>query len=82
VTYRSLAWTEDALCRQIGGEPFFVDDGESVAPARRICARCPVTEPCLNYALTAMTSATDVGGVYGGTTYTQRRELRAKGRAA
>jgi hypothetical protein len=37
---------------------------------------------CLNYALTTMTSATDVGGVYGGTTYTQRRELRAKGRAA
>jgi WhiB family redox-sensing transcriptional regulator len=82
MTYSSLAWTEHALCRQVGSEPFFVDDGASVAPARRICARCPVAEPCLNYALTTMTSATDVGGVYGGTTYTQRRELRAKGRAA
>jgi hypothetical protein len=29
-----------------------------------------------------MTSATDVGGVYGGTTYTQRRKLRTEGRAA
>jgi WhiB family redox-sensing transcriptional regulator len=82
VTYRSLAWTEDALCRQVGSEPFFVDDGKSVAPACRICARCPVADDCLNYALTTMTSATDVGGVYGGTTYTQRRELRAKGQAA
>jgi WhiB family redox-sensing transcriptional regulator len=82
MSYRSLAWTEHALCRQVGSEPFFVDDGASVAPARRICARCPVTEPCLNYALITMTSATDVGGVYGGTTYTQRRELRAKGGAA
>jgi WhiB family redox-sensing transcriptional regulator len=82
MTYRSLAWTEDALCRQVGSEPFFVDDGKSVAPARRICARCPVTDDCLNYALTAMTSATDVGGVYGGTTYTQRRLLRAKRQAA
>jgi WhiB family redox-sensing transcriptional regulator len=82
MTYRPLAWTEHALCRQIGGEPFFVDDGKSVAPARRICARCPVTDDCLNYALTAMTSATDLGGVYGGTTYTQRRELRAKRQAA
>jgi WhiB family redox-sensing transcriptional regulator len=82
MSYSSLAWTEHALCREVGAEMFFVDDGESVAPARRICARCPVAEPCLNYALTNMTSATDVGGVYGGTTYTQRRQLRAKGRAA
>jgi WhiB family redox-sensing transcriptional regulator len=82
MSYPSTAWTEHALCREVGAETFFVDDGESVAPARRICARCPVTADCLNYALTTMTSATDVGGVYGGTTYTQRRQLRAKGRAA
>jgi WhiB family redox-sensing transcriptional regulator len=82
MSYRSLAWTDKALCRQVGSELFFVDDGASVAPARKICARCDVAEPCLNYALTTMTSATDVGGVYGGTTYTQRRQLRAKGRAA
>jgi WhiB family redox-sensing transcriptional regulator len=82
MSYPSTAWTEHALCRQVGSETFFVDDGESVAPARRICARCPVAEPCLNYALTTMTSATDVGGVYGGTTYTQRRALRAKRQAA
>jgi WhiB family redox-sensing transcriptional regulator len=82
MTCPSTAWAERALCREVGSELFFVDDGASVAPARRICARCPVTDDCLNYALTTMTSATDVGGVYGGTTYTQRRKLRTEGRAA
>jgi WhiB family redox-sensing transcriptional regulator len=82
MSHPSLAWAERALCREVGSEMFFVDDGASVVPARKICARCDVAEPCLNYALTTMTSATDVGGVYGGTTYTQRRQLRAKGRAA
>jgi WhiB family redox-sensing transcriptional regulator len=82
MTYPSTAWTERALCREVGSEMFFFDTGESAAPARRICARCDVTDDCLNYALTTMTSATDVGGVYGGTTYTQRRKLRTEGRAA
>jgi WhiB family redox-sensing transcriptional regulator len=65
----------DALCREVDAELFF-DDGGSVEPARKICARCTVAEPCLNYALTAMTSATDLGGVYAGTTHKQRRKLR------
>jgi hypothetical protein len=82
MSYPSLAWTEHALCREVGAETFFVDDGASVAPARKICARCDVAEPCLNYALTIMDNSTDVGGVYGGTTRAQRRKLRTEGKAA
>jgi WhiB family redox-sensing transcriptional regulator len=66
-----------ALCRQIDtGELFFPEKGGSTAPAKAVCARCPVQEPCLQYALDH-----PVDGVWGGTSVRERQALaRAAGR--
>ena len=40
--------------------------------ARRICADCPVKEPCLEYALVTNQDT----GVWGGTSEEERRKLR------
>jgi WhiB family transcriptional regulator, redox-sensing transcriptional regulator len=45
--------------------------------ARKICARCPVQEPCLEYALTEMSTFDDGAGMYAGTTAMERRVLRS-----
>ena len=74
-------WTADAACRDIGPGIFFpvegASDTTSYDEARGVCARCPVQEPCLAYAL-------DLGipdGVFGGLTPMERRKAK-KGRTA
>lgn len=69
------AWFDDALCRQVDPELFFPSKGESAAPARAVCARCPVQAECLMFAL-QFPVRNDISGVYGGTTFRQRRRLR------
>ena len=64
-------WAEDALCAQTDPELFFPDKGGTCAPARRVCARCPVRAECLQDAL-------DTGerfGIRGGLSERQRRKL-------
>jgi hypothetical protein len=41
----------------------------------KICVNCPVTEQCLNFAL-SFPQADDMHGVYGGTTAKDRRAIR------
>ena len=48
--------------------------GESAESARRVCARCPVREPCLDYAITNRI----VYGVWGGLTGRERRALQSR----
>lgn len=43
-------WRKNAACID-RPELFFPADGERVAPARRICADCPVKKPCLDFAM-------------------------------
>jgi WhiB family transcriptional regulator, redox-sensing transcriptional regulator len=38
---------ESALCAQVDPELFFPEKGGTPAPAKSICARCPVTALCL-----------------------------------
>jgi WhiB family transcriptional regulator, redox-sensing transcriptional regulator len=67
------SWRDRVACRGTDPDPFFPERGESADPARQICARCPVRQPCLAYAL-------DNGithGVWGGLTERERRVLRA-----
>jgi hypothetical protein len=53
---------------------FFPGRGEPAGPARRICASCPVRQPCLDYAIShAITS-----GIWGGLTERDRRALRTR----
>ena len=71
-TAEALAWMDDAVCASVGSDPFFEDKGGSAATARRICATCPVAAQCLQTAL----DDPELYGVWGGTTYMERRALR------
>lgn len=70
-------WMTDALCAETDPDIFFVDKGQSVAPARSICRRCIVRTDCLMYAL----ETEPPYGVWGGLTTAERRAVR-DGRAA
>jgi WhiB family redox-sensing transcriptional regulator len=84
--HRSLAaparfaarWRELAACRGTDLEVFFPERGESAGPARRVCAACPVRQPCLDYAITNRI----VHGIWGGLTERERRALQSRWVAA
>ena len=66
-------WRELAACRGADLSLFFPERGESAEPARRVCAACPVRQPCLDYAITNGI----VHGIWGGLTERERRALRS-----
>ena len=66
-------WRELAACRGAGLDLFFPERGESAEPARRVCAACPVRQPCLDYAITNRITH----GIWGGLTERERRALRS-----
>ena len=66
-------WRELAACRGAGLDLFFPERGESAEPARRVCAACPVRQPCLDYAI----SNRITHGIWGGLTERERRALRS-----
>ena len=69
-------WTS-ALCAQVDPELFFPETGQSAAPAKAVCAACPVRELCL----TTFGPLVD-HGVVGGLTADQRRTQRRDQRPA
>ncbi|GAA1205088.1 WhiB family transcriptional regulator [Prauserella alba] len=79
---QGLEWVHDAACRDEDPELFFpVSDmgpgSQQAAQAKAVCARCPVRDRCLSYAL-------DGGldfGIFGGLTQEERRELVRRRRA-
>lgn len=74
-------WRHHAACRDEDPELFFpVSDmgpgAQQTAQAKAVCARCPVREECLRYAL-------DNGldyGIFGGLTERERRDLLRRNR--
>ena len=69
------AWMADGKCRELPPETFFPTDGVGVEIARRVCANCPVKDPCLEYALLHRIEH----GVWGGhSERSRRRILRAR----
>jgi hypothetical protein len=66
-------WRELAACRGADLEVFFPSRGELAGPARRVCAACPVSQPCLDYAVTNRITH----GIWGGLTERERRALRS-----
>ncbi len=68
-------WMAKGKCRSYPPDVFFPSDGVGVEIARRICADCPVKEPCLEYALE---NGID-HGVWGGASERERRRI-ARGR--
>lgn len=65
-------WRELALCAQIDGDLFFPEKGESASLARSVCARCPVSEECLAFAL----ATNEREGIWGGLTARERAQIR------
>jgi WhiB family redox-sensing transcriptional regulator len=69
-----VGWWEEAACRGAELALFFPGRGQSAEPARQICARCPVRQPCLDYAIShGITS-----GIWGGLADRDRRPLRTR----
>lgn len=74
-------WRDRAAC---AGQPhaLFFPTGEgterAAEQAKAICAVCPVTDECLEYAL----ETNQVSGIWGGTTESERKSLRRKWLAA
>ena len=64
-------WMAEGNCRTEPPATFFPNDGVGVEVAKRICQGCPVTETCLEYALTNRIDH----GVWGGTSERQRRRI-------
>jgi WhiB family transcriptional regulator, redox-sensing transcriptional regulator len=73
-TPASGGWRYRAACRGADLEVFFPGRGESADPAQRICAQCPVRQPCLDYAI----SNGIVDGIWGGLAERDRRALRTR----
>ena len=73
----SYEWRTYALCRDTSPELFFPVGTtgpalQQISEARAVCAQCPVSDECLEYAL-----ATNQGsGIWGGTSEEDRRVLR------
>lgn len=72
------AWQSHAACRDAPDpDIFFPAKGEHGDQAKEVCATCPVTAPCLDFAL-KISQGTYDHGIYGGTTPGERSELRRR----
>ena len=65
------SWMADGACRAYSPNTFFPSDGVGVDRARKICATCSVTAPCLEYALENHIDH----GVWGGCSERERRRI-------
>lgn len=72
-------WQEHAACRLEDTNLFFSVEGDEpkdsalrYSLAKRICAICPVRQPCLSFAL----ALDERHGIWGGLTPHQRAQLR------
>jgi WhiB family transcriptional regulator, redox-sensing transcriptional regulator len=64
-------WAGRASCAETDPEIFFPPHGDPATEARQICARCPVRDECLAYAL----DADEQYGIWGGLDPDDRRSL-------
>jgi WhiB family transcriptional regulator, redox-sensing transcriptional regulator len=73
-------WRDQARCRDMDGELFFPigtkadPDQAQIKEAKAVCARCRVQPNCLEFALATHTD----GGIWGGKTELERRDLRRR----
>jgi WhiB family redox-sensing transcriptional regulator len=69
-------WEARAACRGLPVACFVVERGASTVAAKAVCARCPVWEECVDFALADLS----ISGVWGGTSNRQRMRTRKAGR--
>lgn len=77
----STQWWELAACQSADPEVFFPVSGTGaglaeIARAKSVCARCAVSQQCLEYAL----ATRQVHGVWGGASEEERRTITASRR--
>lgn len=75
----AMDWRHDSACRDEDPELFFPigNTGPALAQieeAKAVCARCPVQDPCLQWALESGQDA----GVWGGLSEDERRALKRR----
>jgi len=68
----ALAFMNQGACNGTDPALFFPGRGESTTDAKAICARCPVRQECLDYAL----DHTERFGIWGGLSERERRRIR------
>jgi WhiB family transcriptional regulator, redox-sensing transcriptional regulator len=71
---RRPEWHRQAACRGAGASGFVKSTGGAYGATRRACARCPVRQECLDFAL----ADESIVGLWGGTSDAERRELRRR----
>ncbi len=71
-------WMAEGKCREVPPAVFFPSDGLGVQAAQKICAECPVSEACLEYALANRIDH----GVWGGRSERERRRSLRRRRTA
>jgi WhiB family redox-sensing transcriptional regulator len=64
-------WMSRGKCKDLSPAIFFPSDGVGVQAAQRICADCPVSDACLQYALEERVDH----GVWGGKSERERRRI-------
>jgi WhiB family transcriptional regulator, redox-sensing transcriptional regulator len=74
-----MDWRHHAACRDVDPELFFPIGNTGPAllqidEARQVCRRCPVIEPCLQWAIESGQDA----GVWGGMSEDERRALKRR----
>jgi WhiB family redox-sensing transcriptional regulator len=75
----TTAWTQRGRCNGADPAVFYPEDDDDPAEdAKRICASCPVREPCLEHAIATREKL----GVWGGYTAKERRRLVRQRRRA
>lgn len=78
-----MSWRTAAACKGKGklffpvqpGTSYRVRDYDPYEQARTICAGCPVSGPCLDYALSLGRKGQQVDGMYGGKDEHERRAI-------
>ena len=63
-------WRDLAVCAQTDPDVFFPEKGGSIRQAKAVCAVCPVTAPCLEYALER-----GALGIWAGTSRAERKQM-------
>jgi WhiB family redox-sensing transcriptional regulator len=75
---RRPGWMRDAVCREHVEVNFYPDLGQSLEPARAVCAECLVRDSCLAFAL----EHDERHGVWGGLSTRERRAIARLRRAS
>lgn len=70
----NMDWEDLARCGEIGGDLFFPEKNQSMQAQKAVCAGCPVSAQCLEWAL----ANDEQFGVWGGLSAAERRRITSR----